>query len=117
MIHGKYDVQPSVENHGLTVRARVDAAVIDKLPTVRKQQEIATMEATNALAVVKYQQRITDANTRDLFTTTANGLPIVGPAAADAMSVTGMAHNFAMVLIDQKIAELESKIAQLSASK
>lgn len=117
MIHKQYDVVPSVENRGLTVRNAVNEDVLNKLPAVRKEKELADLNAGNAQAVAKYTARIEDANARDLHTVTQNGLPLVGPASGDANSVVAMAFNHAMVLIDQRIAELEAKVAQLAASK
>jgi hypothetical protein len=117
MIHGKYDVVPSPENKGLTIRSRMDAAVIDKLPAVRREKEIADINAANAQATAKYVARFEDANARDILTTTANGLPVVGPSSSDGYSSTALAHNAAMAILDAKLAEIDAKLAQLAAAK
>lgn len=117
MLHGKFDVTPSVANHGLTVRSRLNPATVDKLPAQRRDAEIAADSATNAQAVTKYAARITDANNRDLLTVSENGLPLVGPASGDCTGVLAMAHNQLAVTVDARIAALEARIAQLEASK
>lgn len=117
MLHGKFDVTPSVANHGLTVRSRLNEATVEKLPAQRREAEIAADAASNAQAVTKYAARIADANARDLHTVTEHGLPLIGPASGDSQNVLAMAFNHAMVLLDQKLAEIDAKLAQLEASK
>ena len=121
MNHGKYDLKPSVENAGLTVRAdRNEIARIATASETRRAAEVAAFEKrtdqTNSEAAAKYLARIADANNRDILTTTESGLPTVGPASSDGYSSISLAHNYAMVLLEQKIAELEAKIAKLQAA-
>src|SRR5690242_1104696 len=100
MIHKKYDLKPSVESCGLTVRCTRNEAELEKLPRARQEKEIAAIDAENAQAVAKHEARIADANARDLHTVTDNGLPLIGPASSEALGILGMAHNHAMVLLD-----------------
>ena len=117
MIHRKYDVTPSVENKGVTVRCSRNIEELEKLPKARQEKEIADLNAANSQAVAKYEARIADANARDLHTVTENGLPMIGPASSEALGILGMAHNHAMVLLDAKLAEINAKLSQLEASK
>lgn len=117
MNHGQFDVVPSVDNRGITIRSTERVKQLKKLPAARSEAEIGKLNAENTLTIKKRVAMVDDAHARDLLTTTVNGLPVVGPGAGDMNNVVAIAHNHAMCLLDQKIAELESKIAQLSASK
>jgi hypothetical protein len=117
MIHGQFDVVPSVENRGITIRSTERIQQLKKLPAARSEVEIGKLNAENTLTVKKRVAMVDDANARDLLTTTANGLPVVGPGAGDMNNVTAIAHNHAMTILDAKLAEIDANLAQLADAK
>jgi hypothetical protein len=106
--NNKYDVRPTVENKGLVVRAKIGegctaSALKEHLAEVERVTKAHLAQMAN------YEDR-------DLLTETQNGLTVVGPTSGEFNSMVAKAHNHAMAAIDSKLAELYSKIAELSAA-
>jgi hypothetical protein len=117
MINKTRDVAPSVANRGFAIRWPHSDADTARMNPRQLESQTGIFNANVADEVQKRVKRVDDAHARDLLTTTDNGLPVIGPCSGDAMSVLAMAHNHAMAILDAKIAELESKLAQLAATK
>jgi hypothetical protein len=61
--------------------------------------------------------RMADYHNRDIHTITSNaGLTLVGPSSPEGGSPTALAHNASMVVLDEKIAELNTKLAAVAAA-
>ena len=105
----KYDVLPSTENKGLTIRAPfADNPSKQGLEQHRVEVERETK---------KHLARMADYLNRDIHTGTQNaGLTLVGPSSPEGGSPTALAHNASMVVLDEKIAELNTKLAAVAAA-
>src|SRR5689334_19650871 len=113
MQNGKYDVVPSTENAGLVVRANPnELARIATVSEKRRATEVAAFEKNtakaNADATAKHLAKVASYNDRDLLAATATGLPVVGPSSPDSQTVTALAHNQAVVILESRIAALEA---------
>jgi hypothetical protein len=105
----KYDVQPSTENKGLTIRAPfADGANKQAL-----EQFLAEAERTKK----SHLARMANYADRDIHVVTPNaGLTLVGPTSPDGGSPAALAHNAAMAALDEKLVALDAKIAALDAA-
>jgi hypothetical protein len=105
----KYDVLPSTENKGLFVRA----PFADGPNKQDLEQFLVEAERTKK----NHLNRMADYQTRDIHAVTQNaGLTLVGPSSPEGGSPTALAHNAAMAALDEKIAELETKLAAVAAA-
>jgi hypothetical protein len=104
----KYDVQPSLENKGLLIRA----TITEGCPQSLLKEHLAQVEKitkTHLAQMASLEQR-------DLHAATRSGLVIIGPAYGDAASPLVMAFNASMAVIDAKLTEIDAKLAALSAA-
>jgi hypothetical protein len=105
----KYDVLPSTENKGLTIRA----PFADNPSKQGLEQHLVEVERETK----KHLARMADYQTRDIHTVTPNvGLTLVGPSSPEGGSPTALAHNAAMAALDEKIAGLDTKLATVAAA-
>jgi hypothetical protein len=105
----KYDVLPSTENQGLVIRA----PFADGPSNPALKQFLVEVEGVKK----SHLTRMAEYQARDIHATTANvGLIVVGGSSPDGSSPTALAHNAAIATIDEKLAELETKLAAVAAA-
>jgi hypothetical protein len=86
----KYDVLPSTENKGITIRA----PFADNPSKQALEQHLVEVERTKKI----HLNRMADYQTRDIHVVTPDaGLTLVGPSSPEGGSPTALAHNAAMV--------------------
>jgi hypothetical protein len=103
-----YDVRPSAENLGLIIRAKVtDGCTKDAL-----KKHLADVQAETT----SHLKKMADYQTRDIHSSTVNGLTILGPSSPDAGTTIALAYNAAMTALDEQVVTLTAQVAALAAS-
>jgi hypothetical protein len=104
----KYDVLPSSENKGLIVRA--------PFADGPNKQALEQFVEHSERIKKSHLARMADYQTRDVHAVTPNaGLTVIG-ASCDANNPLAQAHNAAMAVLDEKIAELDIKLGAVAAA-
>jgi hypothetical protein len=109
MNSNKLDVQPSVENKGLILRAKATKAFTER----DQQQQLVENERVTKMhltTMAEYERR-------DIHAASPNvGLVLIGPSSGDNAFPFAKAYNASMAVLDAKLAELDAKLAAVAAA-